>query len=157
MKKKKDVSLLLLVAFSILLLSIVGCVPDTYYMTTDNREHQIIETAKADAIVDAKIERWLWCSGGLCLGIGGGCLLGSLGIVGAYFYEPSPAPTRLVGKSPEYIALYVAYYKGQRNTDALNAASLGCTAGVLTAGCIATPWATVLGTFAGRIATERRW
>ena len=88
MTMKKEVNFLHLtawVAFSILLLSMAGCVPDTYYLTTDDYLSQIIETAKADAIVDAKIERWLWCSGGLCLGIGGGCLLGSLGIVGAFY------------------------------------------------------------------------
>ena len=44
-------------------------------------------------------------------GLAGGCLLGALGIVGARFYEPSPPPTRFIGKSPEYIDAYVARYK----------------------------------------------
>lgn len=154
---RKEISLLLLTVFGTPLISIVGCVPDTYYMTEDEGSRDIIEAAKVDADADANVERWLWCSGGLCLGVSGGCLLGSLGVVAAYFYEPSPPPMRLVGKSSEYIDLYVAHYKGQRNTDVLNSALIGCTTGAVVTGCLVTPWATVLGTFAGRIAAERRW
>jgi hypothetical protein len=162
---KKDVSSLLLIGlivFSISLLWVVECVPiiDTFETVPEGLRH-IADTAKDDASTDvrtvARVDACLWLSGGFCLGIGGGCLLGSLGIVGAYFYQPSPHPTRLVGKPPEYIDFYVTHYKRERNRAALGGACLGCTAGAVTAGCLVTPWATVLGTFAGRIADGRGW
>ena len=162
---KNDVSLLLLIVFSPLLFFVVECVAfiDTFdgLDTLPEGLRHIAVTARGDAETDvrmaARIDGCLWLSGGFLLGIGGGCLLGSVGIVGARFYEPSPPPTRLVGKSPEYIDFYVARYKSKRNTAALGSACLGCTAGVATVGCLVTPWATVLGIVAGRMADERGW
>ena len=161
---KKDVRLLLLIAFGIPLFSVVGCVIDHYpsYMTeSDENLRQIKKAAYDDANDDAyddnKIENWLWCSGGFCLGISGGCLLGSLGIIGAYFRQPSPPPTRLLGKPPEYIDVYVSRYKWQRKRAALSGACLGCAAGTVVAAVPRTPWAIPLGFFAGRIATDRGW
>ena len=164
---KKDVSLLLLVSlivFSIPLLSLVGCVIDHYpaYMSeSDESLRQIKKAAYDDASNDAsndgKIELWLWCSGGFCLGFGGGCLLGSLGVVAAYFRQPSPPPTRFLGKPPEYIDVYVSHYKSRRNNSALGGACLGCAAGAITAAVPRTPWAIVLGAVAGKIVDERGW
>ena len=161
---KKDVSSLLLIGlivFSISLLWGVECVSiiDTWppRPPEGSLAATAIDDAEADVRTVARVDACLWLSGGFCLGIGGGCLLGSLGIVGAYFYQPSPHPTRLVGKPPEYIDFYVTHYKRERNRAALGGACLGCTAGAVTAGCLVTPWATVLGTFAGRIADGRGW
>jgi hypothetical protein len=156
---KKDVSLLFLITwitFSILLLSMVGCVLP-YMVESDENARQIGKAAYDDAHDDANVDRCMWLSGGLCLGFGGGCLLGPLGIVAAHFYEPSPPPTRLLGKPPEYVDFYVSNYREVRQNVALSAASIGCIAGAVTAGCLVTPWATVLGTFAGRIADGRGW
>ena len=161
---KKDVSSLLLmvwIVFSISLLWVVECVSiiDTWppRPPEGSLAATAIDDAEADVRTAARVDACLWLSGGFCLGISGGCLLGSLGIVGAAFYEPSPPPMRLVGKSPEYIDFYVAHYKAERIEAAFGGAGLGCIAGAVTAGCLVTPWATVLGTFAGRIADQRGW
>jgi hypothetical protein len=154
---KKDVSSPLLIVFSIPLLSMVGCISIMSDVWVREDLRPIYETAHDDAHDDAHVDRCLWLSGGLCLGFGGGCLLGPLGIVAAHFYEPSPPPTRLLGKPPEYVDFYVSNYREVRQNVALSAASIGCIAGAVTAGCLVTPWATVLGTFAGRIADGRGW
>ncbi len=40
-----------------------------------------------------------------------GCLLGLIGVVIAAVAEPTPPPARLMGKSPEYLAVYTQTYK----------------------------------------------
>ena len=115
------------------------------------------EDASSDVRTVARFDSCLWLAGGFAFGIGGGCLLGSLGIVGAYFYQPSPSPTRLMGKPPEYIDAYVSRYKETRNNTALGGACLGCIVGTITAGCLVTPWAAALGVVAGRMVDERGW
>ncbi len=65
-----------------------------------------------------------------------------------YSYRPSPPLSRLVGKPPEYIAVYIDTYKEQRRSAAASAAIVGCTLGAATAGCLAfagvSPWSTAL-------------
>lgn len=143
---KKNVGSLLLIgwiSFGIPLLSIVGCQPHRYYM--DEESNHIASHAWRDAEDNSLIERCLWLSGGFGLGIGGGCLLGSLGITAAYFYPSSPAPERLLGKSPKYINVYLQVYKETKRTIALANACTGCAVGALVAGCLTTPWAIVYG------------
>ncbi len=152
---KENISLLLLIASSISLLSMVGCV-ESYMTVSDKSLRQIAKAGHDDAYNDVN-DRYLWLSGGFCLGISGGCLLGTLGIVGAYFYQPSPPPMRLLGKPPEYIDVYVGYYKAAKNRIALSGACLGCAVGAIVAAVPRTPWAIPFGFFAGRIATERGW
>ena len=82
---KKDVSSPLLIVFSIPLLSMVGCISIMSDVWVREDLRPIYETAHDDAHDDANVDRCLWLSGGLCLGVGGGCLLGSLGIVAALF------------------------------------------------------------------------
>ena len=107
---------------------------------------QITAAAKHDADVDA--DGCLWFCSGFSLALGGGCLLGSLSLVSSYSYRPSPPLSRLVGKPPEYIAVYIDTYKEQRRSDAASAAIVGCTLGAATAGCLAlvgvSPWSTAL-------------
>jgi hypothetical protein len=53
---------------------------------------------------------------------GVGCLLGPLGVATAYFTIPNPSPTRLLGKSPEYVAAYSdAYRAAAKRAQANNA------------------------------------
>lgn len=156
---KKDVDSHLLISwivFSIPLLSMVGCVLP-YMMESDEKAYQIGRAAYDDANDDANVDRCLWLSGGLCLGVGGGCLFGSLGVVAAYFYDPSPPPTRLLGKPPEYVDVYVSNYEWVRRNVALSSAALGCTAGAVIAGCLVTPWAAALGAVVGSVADEAGW
>ena len=152
---KKDISLFLLIACSILLLSMVGCI-EPYMTISDESLRQIAKAGHDDAYDDAK-DRVLWLSGGFCLGFSGGCLLGTLGIVGSYFYQPSPPPMRLLGKPPEYIDVYVRHYEYAKHRIALSGACLGCATGAIVAAVPRTPWAMVFGAFVGRIATERGW
>ena len=107
---------------------------------------KIAAAAENDAERDA--DGCLWFCGGFSLALGGGCLLGSLSLIPSYSYRPSPPLTRLAGKSPEYIAVYVDTYKERRRSDAASAAIVGCTLGAATAGCLAlvgvSPWSTAL-------------
>ena len=109
---------------------------------------QITTAAKHDASTDADEDGCLWFCSGFSLALGGGCLLGSLSLISSYSYRPSPPLSRLVGKPPEYIAVYIDAYKEQRRSDAASAAIAGCALGAATAGCLAfagvSPWSTAL-------------
>ena len=43
-----------------------------------------------------------------------GYLLPPTGIIGSYSYRPSPPPSRLIGKSPEYVDAYTSAYQLKR-------------------------------------------
>ena len=109
---------------------------------------QIAAAAENDADNDADADGCLWFCSGFSLAIGGGCLLGSLSLIGSYLDRPSPPLTRLVGKPPEYIGVYIDTYKERRRVAASSAAVVGCTLGAATAGCLAfagvSPWSTAL-------------
>lgn len=110
--------------------------------------HQIATAAENDANSDTDADGCLWFCGGFSLALGGGCLLGSLGLISSYLYRPSPPLTRLVGKPPEYIGVYIDTYKEEKRKVASGAAVAGCTLGAATAGCLAligvAPWSTAL-------------
>ena len=57
---------------------------------------------------------------------GFGC--GIFGIPIAYLYEPPVPLTRLIGKSPEYVAYYTETYKQQKKMNQVQAAASGCLA-----------------------------
>lgn len=59
--------------------------------------------AMADAHADTNGTLWYFA----------GCLLGVIGILIAYVSEPSPPPARMMGKSPEYLAVYTNTYKAE--------------------------------------------
>ena len=109
---------------------------------------QIAAAAEHDANTDADEDTCLWFCSGFSLALGGGCLLSSLSLVPAYSYRPSPPLSRLAGKPPEYIAVYIDTYKERRRSTAASAAIVGCTLGAATAGCLAlvgvSPWSTAL-------------
>ena len=109
---------------------------------------RIAADAKNDAEDDADADGCLWFCSGFSLALAGGCLLGSLSLIPSYSYRPSPPLTRLAGKPPEYIAVYVDTYKEHRRSTAASAAIVGCTLGAATAGCLAlagvSPWSTAL-------------
>ena len=109
---------------------------------------KITNAAEHDAGADANADGCLWFCGGFSLALGGGCLLGSLSLIPSYSYRPSPPLSRLVGKPPEYIAVYIDTYKERRRSAAASAAIVGCTLGAATAGCLAlagvAPWSTAL-------------
>ena len=59
--------------------------------------------AVADAHADTNGTLWFFA----------GCLLTWVGIIIAYVADPSPPPARLMGKSPEYLAIYTTAYKSE--------------------------------------------
>ena len=60
-----------------------------------------------------------------------GCLLGCTGWLIAYMIEPNPPATRLLGKSPEYIAVYSDAYKKEAKKIQAQKALQGCLVGTL--------------------------
>ena len=109
---------------------------------------QIAAAAENDAEADADADGCLWFCSGFSLALGGGCLLGTLSLIPSYSYRPAPPVHRLVGKPPEYIAVYLGTYKDHRALIASSTAIVGCTLGAATAGCLAlagvAPWSTAL-------------
>ena len=97
---------------------------------------EAITAAEQDANKD--VNKFLW--------FGVGCILSGLfflsepfgyivppsGIVGTYFYRPTPPPSRLIGKSPEYVAAYTSAYQAKRGNIQALWASAGCLGGGLT-------------------------
>ncbi len=77
--------------------------------------------AMADAQRDAQIETndFIWFVGGACYG---------LGILLAYALEPSPPAIRLLGKSPEYVAVYSDSYRRTLKGERARMAWVGCGA-----------------------------
>ena len=59
------------------------------------------------------------------------------GIIGAYSYRPAPPPSRLIGKSPEYIATYTSAYQLKRGNIQAQWTSAGCLSGCVILGIIA--------------------
>ncbi len=89
-------------------------------------------SAERDAEADTK--RLIWVGGNFGLSVVGGCLLGSVGLLGAYIYEPSPPASRMMGKSPEYIMFYTDAYKAKAQNLQMKYATIGCISGSLVAG-----------------------
>ena len=54
-----------------------------------------------------------------------GCLLGLIGVVIAAVAEPTPPPARLMGKSPEYLAVYTQTYKSEGKSAQLRSSLWG--------------------------------
>ena len=90
--------------------------------------------AERDAATDAN--QLLWGGGTFGLAIVGGCLLGSVGLLGSYLYEPSPPASRLLGKSPEYILFYTEPYKAKVRNLRVRSSTLGCLGGSLVGGLL---------------------
>jgi len=79
-----------------------------------------IDQGRLDGARDAKtdVSGTLWFMAGCCLS--------GTGVLFAYVYTPNPPATRLLGKSPEYVAGYTdAYRTAARGTQTSNAWS-GC-------------------------------
>ena len=75
--------------------------------------------AEFDAKVDVNKPIW-WA---------GGCLFGIFAIGAAYIMEPHPPASRLVGKSPEYVASYSDCYEDKAGSLQRTAALQGCLVG----------------------------
>jgi hypothetical protein len=77
---------------------------------------EIIEQARIDAEHDVRGCTW----------IGLGFLLNLMGVGIAYVIARNPPPARLMGKSPEYIQVYVLAYRRQARSKQVTNAIMGC-------------------------------
>lgn len=55
-----------------------------------------------------------------------GCCLSATGVLIAYIYAPNPPATRLLGKSPEYVAAYTDAYRAAAKGTQTSSAWNGC-------------------------------
>lgn len=73
---------------------------------------------------------------------------GILGIAAAYIIEPTPPASRLIGKSPEYVAAYTDCYKSAGKDVQTKKAITGCVIGgllyVVVYGCYWLIWGAAL-------------
>jgi hypothetical protein len=84
-----------------------------------------IETqARLDAHADIKSETWFLI----------GCLTSLTGWLIAYVVEPSPPVTRILGRSPEYVAVYSDTYKREGKKIQTSKAFSGCVVQTLAIG-----------------------
>ncbi len=79
--------------------------------------------AQARQDVEMNINKTIWLLAGFFFQVAG--------IVGAYLIEPSPPASKLLGKSPEYVAAYTDCYKEAGKKIQTNAAIKGCVISVL--------------------------
>lgn len=90
--------------------------------------------AERDAETDTS--QALWIGGTFVLAAAGGCLLGSVGLLGAYIYDPPVPSHRLLGKSPEYVMFYTQAYKEKAENLQVRSSFLGCLGGTVVAAII---------------------
>ena len=72
--------------------------------------------AERDATMDTNTTLWFIA----------GCCGGLTGLLISYIYAPSPPATRLLGKSPEYVAAYTDCYKAKAKKIQSSKALTGC-------------------------------
>ena len=90
--------------------------PFVTFAQQNSLQAEAIVTAERDAQADVNTGLWFL----------GGCLGGVLGVIVAYAVEPAPPATRLLGKSPEYVAFYTDAYTAKAKTLQANSALGGC-------------------------------
>ena len=83
-------------------------------------ETEIMTEAHAAAERDAEMDT------NSALWFAAGCLGGVTGLLVSYIYAPSPPASRLLGKSPEYIAYYTDFYKAKVKQIQTKQAKTGC-------------------------------
>ena len=106
---------------SALLMAILTLSMPVSTLSQQNLQVEAITAAERDAKNDINCGLWLL----------GGCLGGVVGVIVAYAVEPSPPATRLLGKSPEYVASYTDAYQEKAKKDRVTGASVGCALNAL--------------------------
>lgn len=77
---------------------------------------EIIEQARRDATTDVGGCAWI------CIGF----LLNLIGVGAAYVIVPHPPAARLVGKSRDYVEVYILAYRRQARSKQVSNAIVGC-------------------------------
>ena len=112
--------------FKILVLLMAGLTFSTPFATFAQQNLQMEAIVAAERDAQNNINKGLWFLGG--------CFGGVTGVIIAYAVEPSPPATRLLGKSPEYVAFYTDAYREQARSLKANSALGGCVVhGLVTA------------------------
>ena len=127
--------------FQILALLMAGLMfsmPFVTFAQQNSLQMEAIVAAERDAQND--VNQFMWFAGTFALSAVGGCLLGSVGIIGSSIYQPSPPASRFIGKSAEYIAFYTEAYKAKVQDHQLRASALGCVGGSIIAAIIWAPY-----------------
>jgi len=84
-------------------------------------ERAYAQVAEAQAQARSDVSTTLW--------LGLGCLLGVVGYVIAMLAIPNPSASSLLGKSPDYIAVYTDAYRAEAKSIQTGKALIGCLAG----------------------------
>ena len=95
--------------------------PFVTFAQQNSLQAEAIVAAERDAQND--VDKGLWFLGG--------CFGGVIGVIIAYGVEPSPPATRLLGKSPEYVAFYTQAYAEKAKKLQTNSALGGCCVSAL--------------------------
>lgn len=115
--------------FHTLVALMVGLTFSTPIVSLAQQDSPTIEAA-ADAIADAEkdINQTSWFMTG--------CFLNIIGLAAARTNIPAVPADRLIGKSPEYIAVYTIKYKERVSELQRNYASMGCMFGSVGLGVV---------------------
>ena len=90
--------------------------PFVTFAQQNSSQMEVVIAAERDAQGDVNTGLWFL----------GGCLGGVVGVIVAYAVEPTPPATRLLGKSPEYVAFYSDAYREKTKKLRTNSALGGC-------------------------------
>ena len=109
-------------------------------VTLAQRDFHLEARVAAERDAETDTSQLLWIGGNFCLAAVGGCLLGSVGLLGAIIYDPPVPSHRLLGKSPEYVMFYTQAYKEKVENLQLRSSFLGCLGGTVVAVIIWAPY-----------------
>ena len=130
--------------FHVLVLVMAGLIFSAPFVTIAQQNFVQAEAATAaEADANKDVSKLLCFSAGCVLSAlfflpsPYGYLLPPTGIIGSYSYRPVPPPSRLIGKSPEYIAAYTSVYQLKRGNIQAQWTSAGCLSGCVILGTIA--------------------
>lgn len=101
---------------ALLMAMLTFSMPFVTFAQQNSLQAEAIVAAERDAQGDTNTGLWFL----------GGCLGGVIGVIVAYAVEPTPPATRLLGKSPEYVAFYTDAYTEKAKTLQANSALGGC-------------------------------
>ena len=93
----------------------------------------LLAQEEADPILQAQLDAEKDVNAAMWFGIG--FCIGGIGILIGYAVVPSPPATRLIGKPPEYVAIYTDAYKAKARSIQTRYALYGCLTGQVV-GCV---------------------
>ncbi|MDE0184777.1 MAG: hypothetical protein OXP71_04900 [Candidatus Poribacteria bacterium] len=126
--------------FKVFALFVVVLMLSVPVVTLAQRDIHLEARVAAERDAETDTSQLLWIGGNFCLAAVGGCLLGSVGLLGAIIYDPPVPSYRLLGKSPEYVMFYTQAYKEKVENLQLRSSFLGCLGGTVVAVIIWTPY-----------------